>query len=325
VFSRVFTLVVCLGLTAPGAAWADGSDPTDKRVPDSAEKKAARILADEGLALFNRGDYQAALGKFEQAEKLVPALTIRIEIARSLDKLGRLLEARERYEAIVAEELPKLSPFVVKKAQDDAGAELEALKARIPTLSLQIEGPRSDGIALFIDGKPQELASFEGVERAIDPGAKTIELRRRDVTTAKKIAIADGEHAKLRIVLPPIVLPKEALAERSAREKLMKGIGWGGFALAGAGTLVAIGTGAAAVSTKADLTKKCAGSKCGPAQWDEVSRYDRLRATTTTALILGAIGGAVGTTMFLLAPRTNEHPTVQAGVGPAWLSLTVEL
>lgn len=304
---------------------APSGDGTDKHVPDAAERKAARILADEGLSLSKRGEYQAALEKFEQAEKLVPALTIAIESARCLDKLGRLLAARERYEAIVAEEVPKSAPFVIHKAQDDASAELEALKNRIPTLSLVIEGPRGAGLELVVDDEPASLSAFEGVDRAVDPGVRIVEVRRKDTNVVKKVAIAEGEHAKARIVLPPIGSLAEAEARQRSQASLMKGIGWGGFGLAGAGLVVGVATGAAAVSTRSDLKSKCPGSKCPPSAWGEVDRYDRLRATTTTALVLGAIGGAVGTTLFLLAPRTKKGTDVQAAFGLGTATLTVEL
>lgn len=324
-FLRIVSLVSVLGAFAlgPSIAAAQPVDGPDKHAPDPAERKAARILADEGLSLFNKGEYQAALGKFEQAEKLVPAPTIALQLARSLDKLGRLLDARERYEALVAEELPKTAPPVMRKAQEDAAAELEALKARIPTMSLTVEGPRGDGVELLIDGRPNDLATFEGIDRAVDPGAKTLELRRRDAGTRKLVPIAEGDHAKIRIVLPPIGSPEDEA--RRSRAKLMKNIGWGAFGFAGAATIVAVGTGVAAVSTRSQLLDKCPASKCSPSSWSEVDRYNRLRVTTTTALVLGALGGAAGTSLFLLAPRekSNKEPAVQGSFGLGSASLSV--
>lgn len=296
-FSILFTISV--------AAFAQGEP--DDHAPDVGDRRAARILADEGLSAFQRGDYQAAFEKFDKAEKLVPAPTIAIQIARSLDKLGRLLEARERYEAIVAEEIPKLAPFVHHKAQDDSLRELDTLKPRIPTMSLKIDGPRADGLKLLIDDKPADLATFEGVDRAIDPGPHTLEIQRKDTSVAKAVKLAEGEHAKITIKLPRVGTPAPTIPESNEKRELMRGFGFLSLGVGGAGLIMGISTGAWAVSTKSDLDDACKKRKCSSnLSYGRIDRYDALRTTTTVGLILGVAGAASGTLLLVLAPREEK-------------------
>jgi tetratricopeptide (TPR) repeat protein len=322
----LFPLVILASLSlCPALAWAQTERPTSDHAPDPAERRAARILADEGLSLFQKGDYQAALGKFEQAEKLVPAPTIALERARCLEKLGRYLEARERYEAIVAEELPATAPFVMHKAQDDAGREVEALKPRIPSLSLTLDGPRDDTLQLYVDDKPETVAAFEGVDRAIDPGAHTVELRRSDTSVSRAVKVAEGEHARVRIVLPPMGTAKLSREEAQSRSELMRGLAYLSFGLGGASLLAGTVTGISAASARSDLKAECPKSACRPGMWDEVDRYDALRAATTATLILGVAGIATGTTLVIVAPRSEKQSVaIRSSLGPGRATIAVD-
>ena len=309
-FGPFLSLLIVMSASTAAFAQADPDDHT----PDMGERRAARILADEGLSAFQRGDYQGAFEKFDKAEKLVPAPTIAIQIARSLDKLGRLLEARERYEAIVAEELPRLAPFVHHKAQDDAAHELEALKPRIPSLSLHIVGPRADGITLLVDDKPADLAAYEGVDRAVDPGTHTVDIRRKDTNFAKVVKVAEGKHDEVEIHLPSVGTPGPTAHESSSKRELMRGVGWLSFGVGGAGLLVGTITGISAISTKSHLDDLCAKRKCtSTASYGVVDRYDALRATSTVSLVLGGAGVLAGALLFGTAPKEEK---ATAGIRP---------
>ena len=323
--SLVFMLLL-VGLSLrPASASAQAERAPSEHPPDPAERKAARILADEGLLLSQKGDYQGALGKFEQAEKLVPAPTIALELARCLERLGRLLEARGRYESILGEDLRTTAPLVMHKAQEDAGRELDVLKQRIPSLSLAIDGPRGEGLQLYVDDKRETLAAFEGVDRAIDPGTHTVELRRADASISRAVKLTVGEHSKVRIVLPPVGAAKLSLEDARSRSELMRGLGILSFGLGGAGLITGTVTGLSAISAHGDLKDRCPRASCKPGAWDEVDRYDALRATTTLTLILGTAGIATGTVLFVLAPSSpKQSVAIRSSVGFGEATMAVE-
>jgi len=65
---------------------------------DAEMRTAARDLATQGAQAFEAGEYAQASDFFRRAHELVPAPSIALLQARSLAKLGQLLEAVDIYE-----------------------------------------------------------------------------------------------------------------------------------------------------------------------------------------------------------------------------------
>src|SRR6185295_6955519 len=65
---------------------------------DAGIRTAARDLATQGAQAFEAGEYAQASDFFRRAHELVPAPSIALLQARSLAKLGQLLEAIDIYE-----------------------------------------------------------------------------------------------------------------------------------------------------------------------------------------------------------------------------------
>ena len=110
---RALGLVAAVALTL-GAATARGEGA------DLEVKSAARKLGNEAQKLFDAGDYEAALEKFNLADSLVSAPTLGLRAARCLVKLGRLVEASERYLEVTRMHLDRSAPMVMRKAQVEA-------------------------------------------------------------------------------------------------------------------------------------------------------------------------------------------------------------
>src|SRR3954454_24091886 len=69
------------------------------------ERAAARVAARQGFAAFNEGRYRDALDLLERAESVVHAPTHMLFIARSYEKMGRLVKAGETYAKLLQEQL----------------------------------------------------------------------------------------------------------------------------------------------------------------------------------------------------------------------------
>src|SRR5262245_9231993 len=156
-------------LAAPAAHAQKGTDLETKSL--------ARKLATEGQKLFDAGDYAAALEKFNLADSLNPAPTLGLRAARCLVKLGRVVEASERYLDVTRVQLDRTANATLRKAQADAVGEREKLLPTIPTLKIEIEGPVGSGITVTIDEKPVPDALI-GQKRPTDPGAHRVEVKR---------------------------------------------------------------------------------------------------------------------------------------------------
>lgn len=89
------------------------------------EKVAAQGLLDEGAALFDTGDYKAALGKFEEAYRVYPAPRLLFNIGEAHRRLGDAALARSAYEKFLREAGPDTPAELIRLA-GQALAEIEA-------------------------------------------------------------------------------------------------------------------------------------------------------------------------------------------------------
>src|SRR5262245_12228809 len=132
-----------------------------------ADKATARELGQRGAEALAAKDYPRALDLFTRADQLYKAPTLSLGLARSLAGLGRLVAAREVYNrTVLAGPGPSPTP-ALKKAVDDARAEMAAIERRIGHVILRVEGGQPSTVTL--DGEAVNLAVV-GVDRPIDPG-----------------------------------------------------------------------------------------------------------------------------------------------------------
>ncbi|WP_437488219.1 hypothetical protein WME75_08335 [Sorangium sp. So ce1014] len=241
---RPLRLVLLLALvlpTMPAAAIAQQVEPTDQA------RAEARSLADKGQALFDAGRHEEALAAFREAAALVHAVPLLRMIARSCERLGRLLEARSFYQRVVDEPLAADAPRVFRQDQADARVELAALAPRIPALEVVVRGAAPDAVVLTLDG--ERIGQGTPVER--DPGSYTLVAvapRRNPIT--KTIRLNEGTRELVTLDLPPpAAAPRPESASASPGNDIRTAVLLGGGVAAGSGmiagvtfTLIANGT-----------------------------------------------------------------------------------
>ena len=166
------------------------------------QRAAARALATDGATAFNEGRFKDAVDLFNRAEALVHATPHLLYLARSYDKLGRLVRAREAYLKIVKEPLAPNAPQVFQDTKNSAEQELRAIEPRLATLAIKVEGAeQAKDVAVLVDGAPIP-AVLIGVSRPIDPGEHKIEAGatgfRAEPQTLK---LAEGEKKSITLAL----------------------------------------------------------------------------------------------------------------------------
>jgi hypothetical protein len=188
----VVALVAGLTLVWPRVGWAD----TDR------DRAAARSTAEAGADAFDAGQYERALELFGRAEQLVHAPTHLLFMARSLAKLGRLVEAHEVYLKIVKEQLPPNAPSAFKTAHKEADAEIGGIEARIAYVTVTVRGGDGTQATLRIDHTDVPAAE-QGIPIPMDPGTHVFSASSGERQSPEKsVNLAEGAKQSLELTLP---------------------------------------------------------------------------------------------------------------------------
>jgi hypothetical protein len=181
------SLVVSLSLLLTVA----GASPALAQQGDAATKAAARTLAEDGVKLYDKGDYPGAFEKLNRANDLVHAPTMAYLVGQCLEKLGRLVEASEKYLEATHDVIEAGASPAQRTAQANAEKARQALLPRIPSVELILDPPVPDA-AVVLDGKQVPIAML-GVKRLIDPGSHTVVATRWGQAASQSFTTREGD------------------------------------------------------------------------------------------------------------------------------------
>ncbi len=319
-------LVSSMLLAAPA-----GAQPVDDQL-----RATARALADEGMAFYEKKQYADALDRFDRAAAIIQAPTITLHAARSLDKLGRLIEAAERYRACANAPLDDKAPDAFRAAQEAARSELDALKPRIPSIEIAVQGPGAAEAAVTLDGKPVPKALI-GVKSLVNPGDHKIGATTETHADLQEITVVEKQAA--RVVLELVPKSDSNTGQPIEPDKPKTPINFkkvGGFAALGVGVAVAI----PAIYFLVDYSNKgkdladrgcpddgnaSPGVNCSSSEIQAlIPPYEK--AGTNAAILSVAAGTAVaaGVVLLVLAskdkPPATDKPTTSLHIEP-WIGI----
>jgi hypothetical protein len=308
------------------------------------DREQARKNANAGFESFSAGDYASALTHFQDAESTMHAPPHLLFIARALDKLGRLLEARETYRRLVGEHLPRGCPGAFRDAQKSAGQELQALDARIPKVKLTVEGVPVAAARISLDGA---AIATEKLSQAVeaDPGKHHAHAEADGFSAAEQSFELQAGAATLEVKL--VLAKKEDLpAGSSTTSGPDDGEGGGlsvpAFVLVGVGAASLVAgavTGGLALSRAGELRDKCPQSPCPTENQSLADQANTLATVSTVTLIVGGVAAAAGVVWLVVdATSSTSEPAGSASdlhrlspwagwrlgaeVGPSYLGLT---
>lgn len=275
--------------------------PLDPSQADEATRNAARKIAEEGLALFSAGNYAEALAKFDRAGGMVRAPTMGLMAARSLVKLGRLVEASQRYLAVTQMTLEPGASEAFRNAQTDAAKERSELLPRIPTLWVTLENAQP-GAAVTLDGRPLSGAQL-GASVPVDPGQHTVVAIFEGTSKTEHVLLQEGEQRRL------------TLSVGAPRTNGLKVAGIVGLAAGGASLIAFAVTGGLALAQDARFKEKCPSGTCSAGLKGDLASYDSTRFAATGTLVTGVVLAGAGALMIGLAPSPASAPQ-KVGVQP---------
>ncbi len=301
------------------------------------ERAGARALAQEGVEAFNSGKWEQALDLFGRAETLVHALPHLLYIARSHEKLGRLVEAQEAYIKLTREPLSATSPKAFIDAHAEADRELAALEPRIPSVIVLVSGVGAAEAVVKIDDAAIPRALI-GVKRPTNPGRHVCSASAPGAETAfVPITLAEGAHETVRIellsgapttepvplstgavapVAPPLAQLDRPTDAREPRYRIPMYVSFGAGAVGLIGGTVFLIKRSSAQSDADDAWKSCLNSRdCDQSDAAKIKSDDKDAAQAGTLAMVGYGLGVVGVgagVAFWLLDRSAEAPSEAA-------------
>lgn len=304
------------------------------------ERATARDAANSGRAAFEAGQFEKAIDQFTRAEQLVHAPPHLLYLARAQAKLGKLVAAHETYLKITRETLKPNAPKAFNDAQTFAEQELPAVDARLPYVTVTLQGAPSEGVSVDMDGTILPTAMI-GIPLPTDPGRHT--FKATGAATGEPVTVTVAEAAKQTVVLKvkpvavaapvasgaPVAASAATTSEPLADNQVQHG---SGLRIA---SYVSFGVGAVGLGMgtyfllKAKSTDKDAGElfdncvamsatgDCGSLR-DEYeqknSDANSQRTAGVTSMIVGGVGVAAGVTFLILdlsqsSSKSAKHST----------------
>jgi hypothetical protein len=303
--ARLLLLAGALAWSAPGQA-----------LPNDADAKAtARRLAHEGIEHLEAGRADRAQEMFALAYRFVPAPTLAVLEGQALEKMGKLIEAEQRYLAAQRTRVNATSPVAFRRAVDEATTRLEQLESTIPrlTVSIAAHDVQTHELRVTLNEKSLPLALL-GVPQPVDPGEYTISVAAGELSATKTITVEQGQTASVELALAPVTKnepepsPRPLVTERVVSKPGIKGIA-GRVALAGGGAALAVGVvaGVIAVNKESKLSDRCTERRCPPSLHDDLDDFRTARTVSTVGYTVGATGIAAGL-ILLLTDGSGESP-----------------
>jgi hypothetical protein len=296
-------------------------------------RTVARRMAEEASTLYDSGQYEAARDLFHRANSLYFAPTLELWEGRALEKLGRLVEAEERYIAVKHYRVRPEDSEVVHAAIRDAATGIEDLRKRIPTITILLRGadPEDPKVGVEVDRRRLNPALL-GYPLPVDPGPRTVrllvkgrEIRRVDLTlkegdrepieldaaaghrSPSQNAVVSRPHGMVRPIAPPAPVSDRDAPGHMAHWYEPRGIGWISAGVGVAGLGVGLVTGGMAVAKHKTLDEHCRGNVCPPEYADELNSFRAYRTASTVGYVVGGVGIAAGVAILVVVATRPQH------------------
>jgi hypothetical protein len=294
---------------------------------DDQARNAARELAQRARESYDGGDYNTAYDLYRRAYALIAAPTLSLREARSLEKLGRLVEAVEAYVRTARSPLDATSPEAFREAVREAHDELLKLRPRVPKLEIVIQGVEPTDAKVELDGKALPPA-LVGVPSPVNPGEHQIVAHAGGEPASKRIAIGEGETQRVVLELSP--MPQGAHSPATSgdssgpstaapRGSAQRTFGWVTLGVGAAGLGVGVVTGLMATSRHADAEEGCPNGRCieGSAGAGDAEAFRDLRTVSNVGYVVGVVGVGAGAALLLTAPSSEGDQVTFA----PWISV----
>ena len=259
--------------------------------PSEADKEVARGMMEKGDASYDAGRLDAALESYRKADSIVGVPTTGLAVARVLERLGRLREARDVASRVASSKPGTAEPYLLTEARNRAAALARDLERSIPTLLVVVTGtPQAAPVSLTIDGVEVPIGSSAPLP--LDPGEHAYGIVADGFLPIEaRITLERNERRRVEHVLVPAAAPPR---ERPAQSSSAPALAYAGFGVGAAGILVGATTGILSMSRAASAKEMCDGTECWPEARSDADSSKKLATASNIAFGVGLIGLGVG-------------------------------
>lgn len=289
------------------------------------ERAAAVALFDEGRAAILRGDLELACSKFQESNRLDPAIGTTFNLANCEEQRERLFTAWALFREAVGRMKPDDPRLPV------ATKRIAALDARVPRVVFVSDSRTPAGTRVRLDDQELAAKSF-GASIQLDPGQhRTVVRAPGSSPRASTFTIDAGE--TLTISLTPVdpaaaapAAPSTTAATPARADDRVMGmnrstalVATGAVAVAG----LLVGTVAGIVGLDAQSTGNDGCSTktrtCTQDGYNANQRAKTLAVVSSIGFVVGVLGGGAATYVYLSAPRPGSSNEVAIiGVRGPW-------
>jgi serine/threonine-protein kinase len=306
-----------------GLAFAGVVFTPQAAVAQSADTAAAESLFEQGRDLLRAGKAAEACPKLAESERIEPSTGTLLALAMCHEAEGKLASAWAEFVSVEARARGENRVDRQQAAHDKA----QALRPRLSTLEVRIPNDVAalPGLEIRRDGEVLGRGAWnvavptDGAEHAVEAKATGKKPWKGSITVK-----AESDAAVLAVPALLALPRQESKAEPSGQQEAKTKTKLGmrrELALAAAGVGV-IGVGVGAVfgflseSKHSDAAQYCNGEACSDQRGvDDGSRARTYGDISTVAMIIGGVGLAAGATLWFTAPKRNDVPSAQVGMG----------
>ncbi len=321
------------------------------------ERAGARAAATEGMTALREHRWSDAVDLFSRAQHLINAPTHLLYLSQAQEQLGLLVQAHENLEKAARTPLTPTAPLAFREAQQTAEAELGALEARLPYVTVNVVGGGAVQVTVTEDGRriSDELV---GVPRPVDPGTHTFVATATGLSGTATVEVKEKDHDTVVIKLAPFVAstpapqpataapvvrapvattpappPATATAPEDEGGQGSNGMRIGSYVAFGVGA-VGLGLGTVFLLNSASKTSKANdefdANHCGqpqgcPASQAEIQSLDSSANSAKTlgivSLAVGGVGVATGVVLFVMSGKKSERTASSGATVHPWVGL----
>ena len=286
--------------TAPSGP-SGGLPPAAPAAPEESAEESPRVQAraayDRGQAAFGKGDFEQALAAFETAYGLLPNPIVLRSIAKSEERLGRIVDAISHLSAFL-----RALPDHPERAQIER--EISELRRRPGTLVFVVTPVDA---LIQVDDRPAALRSRAAIQLSPGPHLVTV-TRTGHERVLREIQVVPGARQELRVDLSPVQadLADEVLIADGQDDTALWVAGGIGVVGLSAGTVL----GFLALSENSDFD--------ADPTVESADRGERLALFADVAFGVAAMAAVTAAVLYLTAEEPEPAPTaaLQWGLAP---------